>query len=139
MSGKVKEYLGWVKTMLSTPVKRRWEWVETIVAGIRSYRPEKAKASDSHTTRYLSDALMDDGTWEILGFATNISYVRVDAPDKDMLKYIWVHPWGTPALLLKHRRLPVVIMAGPGIRWDDTILREITENGYVDKPLGFTG
>jgi len=136
----VKEYLSWVTTMLETPAKKRWKWVETIIEGIRSYRdPKKANAVDDATKKYLSDALLDESTWEIVGFAPNISYVRVDCPDKEMLGYIWVHPWGTPALLLKHRRLPICIMAGPGIRWNDTILRELKENGYVDKPIGFTG
>ncbi len=137
----VKEYLSWVMTMLETPSSRRREWVKTIIEGIRSYRKDKApvSAQDAATTKYLSDALLDESTWELVGFVPNISYVRVDAPDADMLKYIWVHPWGTPPLLFKHKRLPLTVIAGPGIRWNDTILRELKENGYVDKPLGFTG
>lgn len=137
-SQPVREYLSWVMTMLETPVKNRWRWVEVIIDGIRSYREQHETKSDE-TVQYLSDALLDDSTWEIVGFVPNISYVRVDCPDREMLKYIWVHPWGTPPLLLKHKKLPICMIAGPGIRWDDTILRELKENGHVDKPLGFTG
>ena len=142
MSGQVKEYLSWVTTMLDTPVKKRWEWVNLIIEGIRSYRKESKSPlskQDEATVKYLSDALLDDKTFEIVGFAPNISYVRVDAPNRDMLKYIWIHPWGTPPLVLKHRRLPVFLIAGPGIRWNDTILRELKENGHTDSVIGATG
>jgi hypothetical protein len=141
MSG-VREYLSWVTTMLETPVKKRWEWVNLIVDGIRSYRPKETaqlSKADEATVKYLSDAILDDKTFEIIGFGTNLSYVRIDAPNRDMLKYIWIHPWGTPPLVLKHRRLPVFITVGPGIRWNDTILRELKDNGYTDSVIGATG
>lgn len=141
MSRKVVEYLSWVYTMLSTPVKRRHQWVETIFDGLRSYR--NSKRDGAHAT-YLSDALLDSNTWEIIGFVPNVSYVRVDYPkgfegDDSMIENIFVHPWGAPTLLCKHRRLPVAIMVGPGMRWNDSVLSELKENGDVENPIGFTG
>ena len=128
----MKEYLAWVTTMLHAPVKKRWEWVELIFAGFRTYRKSKEGI-------YLSDILQDKDTWEILGFCPNIQYVRVDHKDEEMLKYIFVHPWGTPPLLLRHKRLDIAVIAGPGMRWNDTILREIKDNKIIDHNEGWHG
>lgn len=133
----MKEYLGWVKQMINTPVKKRWEWVRLIFEGMKSYRPKNGTTKEC---LFLSDALQDENTWEIIGFSANLQYVRVDHKDEEMLKYVFVHPWGTPPLLLKHKRLPMFVIAGPGIRWNDTILREIKDNKInKDELEGATG
>jgi len=125
MSG-VKEYLSWVGVMVRTPVKKRMEWVKLIFEGLRSYRP-KNQPKDREAF-YLSDALQDKDTWDLIGFSCNLQYIRADHEDKDMLEAVFVHPWGTPPLLLKHKRLPMFVIVGPGIRWNDTILRELEQN-----------
>ena len=87
----------------------------------------------------MSDVLSDDSTWEEVGFAVNLQYIRIDHDNDEMLGYVFVHPWGTPPLILKHKRLPVFITVGPGLRWNDSILREISDNGYSDHIEGATG
>jgi len=131
-----KEHLKWVRTMLATPVKRRKEWVKTIIDGIRSYRSDDAATKKGAV--FLSDMIEDESVWEIVGFAVNQQYVRVDG-DKELLDCVFVHPWGTPNLLLKHKKLPIVITVGPGIRWNESVLQEVKENQYNDDVVGFTG
>lgn len=139
----MKEYLSWALVMVqqaqANPDKARITrrmWVDRIFNGLMSYRPSTPANKEAV---YLSDVLKDDSTWEEVGFAVNLQYVRVDHDNDEMLKYIFVHPWGTPPLILKHKRLPVFITVGPGVRWNDSILREITENGYNDRIEGATG
>jgi len=138
----VKEYLNWAIVMVqqahANPDKARKTrrmWVEKIFDGLRSYRPKDS----SKEAVYLSDVLSDDSTWEEVGFAVNLQYIRVDHDNDEMLGYVFVHPWGTPPLILKHKRLPVFITVGPGLRWNDSILREISDNGYSDHIEGATG
>lgn len=139
----MKEYLSWAVVMVQLAHKNpdkarktRREWVESIYAGLRSYRP---KTEVNTEAKYLSDMLQDSSTWEEVGFAVNLQYVRVDHDNDEMLGYVFVHPWGTPPLILKHKRLPIFITVGPGLRWNDSILREISDNGYNDHVEGATG
>lgn len=139
----MKEYLSWALVMIKQAQvnpdkarKTRRLWVEKVFEGLRSYRP---KTKINQEAVYLSDMLQDNSTWEEVGFAANLQYIRIDHDNDEMLKYLFVHPWGTPPLVLKHKRLPVFITVGPGLRWNDSILREITENGYNDHIEGATG
>lgn len=131
----VKDHLSWVKTMLKAPVSRRREWIKTIIDGIKSYRDKQAPKKD---VLWLSDVIQDDATWELIGVAVNQQYVRMDG-DKELLDAIWVHPWGTPNLVYKHRKLPLIITVGPGIRWNDSILSEMPKNEYDEAVRGITG
>jgi hypothetical protein len=139
----MKDYLSWALVMIqqahSHPDKARKTrrmWVDRIFNGLISYRPSTPTNKEAV---YLSDVLKDDSTWEEVGFAVNLQYIRVDHENDEMLGYVFVHPWGTPPLIMKHKRLPVFITVGPGLRWNDSILREITENGYNDRIEGATG
>jgi hypothetical protein len=139
----MKDYLSWALVMVqqahTNPDKARKTrrmWVDRIFNGLISYRPSTPINKEAV---YLSDVLKDNSTWEEVGFAVNLQYIRVDHDNDEMLGYVFVHPWGTPPLILKHKRLPVFITVGPGLRWNDSILREINENGYNDHIEGATG
>lgn len=149
---QVKECLSWATTMLNSSVKRRKEWVKLIFESFKSYRKVGLKGENlkinpytqamvESKQNYLSDALQDQKTWDIIGFSVNLQYVRVSHADKNLLRFVFLHPWGTPPLLLKHKRMPMIVIAGAGIRWNDTILRELKENdSIIDHDLeGATG
>lgn len=135
----VKDHLTWVTTLIRAPIARRKQWVKAIIDGIRSYRDVKAANPNlQKEVAYLSDVIQDDRTWELIGFSVNSTYVRADGPE-DMLNCVYVHPWGTPALVYKHKKLPLFITVGPGIRWNESVLHEIPENEYRENVVGFTG
>jgi hypothetical protein len=121
-----RESLSWAKTMKASSPERRKEWIGTIWDSFKSYR-DKSSSKEN----YLSDALQDKSTWDIKGFSVNLQYVRLEHEEDSMLRFVFVHPWGTPALILEHTRLPMIVIAGAGIRWNDTILREIKENETI--------
>ncbi len=126
-----RTYLGWLPTLLRSSSERRQDWVKKILDGLKSYREGKAKSAT-----YLSDVIQDKSEFELIGFAVNACYAKVDGP-KEMLDAFWVHPWGTPALMYKHKRLPMIVMVGPGIRFNESILQEV---GMDDmKVMGITG
>lgn len=140
----MKEYLNWAVVMIQMAHKdpdkareSRKRWAEHILNGIKSYRGSNGE--DVKEAKYLTDILADQDTWELVGFAPNLQYIRYDHSNDNMLKFLFVHPWGTPPLVYKHKRLPMFITVGPGIRWNDSILREITDNGYNDHVEGATG
>lgn len=126
----VKDYLPWVALMTKLPKSERLRWVRCVLDGIRSYRGKSPEKSV-----WLSDVLQSS-EFETIGFAANVSYVRLDGNATEM-SALYVHPWGTPTLLLKHKRLPVIIMASPSLRHDASLLAEA---GNKTAPVkGFTG
>lgn len=135
----VTEHLPWVGVMLKTPRAGRMKWVKIILDGIRSYR-EKAQARDRQADEqreWLSDLLQDESKFELVGFSPNVQYVKASGSE-DQMSALWVHPWGTPQLLYKHKRLPLLIIAGPGIRFNESVLAESREN-ESESTLGITG
>jgi len=72
----------------------------------------------------------------MIGLGVNACYVRVNG-DKELLNSLWVHAFGSPVLMLKHKKLPVIVLAGPGIRYNSSILQEHGIDG--SEVLGITG
>lgn len=126
------KYLSWVKTMLATPAKERKEWVDEIIRGFHDYRG-KSKM-ENKTQKYLSDVLESD--YELVGLVPGIEYIKVDGP-QDELECVWQHPHMNPQLLLKHKTLPVFIIAGPSLRFNDSVLVET--GARSEKVRGITG
>lgn len=117
--GRAGAYLRWVATMLRAPVSRRKQWVKEIMDGFRSYRSKK---SLDKTVPFLSDML--ESEFDIVGFVPKMEYIKVDGP-KSELEVIWEHPHMNPTLLFKHKTLPVFVVTGPGLRWNDSLLNEV--------------
>lgn len=102
MSGEVKDGLSWVSTMLMTPTAERKKWVKMLLRNLRkAFNPNANKGE----TDELVD-LLESSDVEIIGFAPNIQYLRVDGSEA-FLKAWWVHP-NQPTLIAKHKRLPLV-------------------------------
>lgn len=131
----VKEELAWVSTFTRLPVAKRKEWVKRILEEIRSYR----KGKPSPETKYLSELLADRSKFELIGISYNMSYIKVDAEDEECLRARWIHPWGSPKLLFKHKKLPMLIIAGADIRFNDAVTNEVKGNSQVRGIIGITG
>jgi hypothetical protein len=74
----------------------------------------------------------------LIGFVPDVNYLMVEG-DKPQLGSYWNHGLGSPALLYAHKRLPMLIIAGPNIRHNDSILREIKANKINEPVGGITG
>ena len=145
----VKEYAQWVITMIKTPVKNRREWVKNILANLS--KPEiyakkinPASARDlvpAQQMKSVAEMLSDKATFELVGFSANLQYVKHDKRNGDVdddLSCIFVHPWGSPKLLFKHKKLPVIIIVGEDLKLDESVLDENEKNPRFEL-RGFTG
>jgi hypothetical protein len=132
---EVKQALGWVYTMIKSPAKERKTWKRLILDGIRNAFNPKAKEGETENLVKL----LESSDVEIVGFAPNIQYIRLDGSE-DFLKAWWVHPT-QPTLIAKHKRLPLVFLAGPSLRFNESVIREVDPRKGVDKEdlIGFTG
>lgn len=134
-------YLRWVSTMLKAPEWRRKQWVAEIIEGFREYRPKHMKnpndvAVVNENREYLSDMLEREKLFELVGFVPKIEYIKVEGRE-DELGVIWEHPHMNPQLLYKHKELPIFVIAGPGLRLNDSVLNEVGMRS--DGVRGITG
>jgi len=97
--------------------------VKLIIEGIRAQRKGSSQA-------WLSDLIEGGKEFEVLGFAGNAPYINVDKAFGDT-KPVWVHPWGIPALWLRHKQFPGMMMASPTIRLNENIRGERNMEGYT--------
>lgn len=132
--GEVKEALAWVGTMLKTPQRERERWVDIILNGVVDNTPAKAKNEAKNLVKMIRD-----GTFELMGFAPNVQYIRVRGPSSFLGSW-WVHPFSSPTLVAKHRTLPIIILVGPSLRLNEATIREIEDGSlYENDVIGFTG
>lgn len=132
----IRHYLSWVDVFIQATVKRRREWVNSILDGIRSFNSKSGKPTPEGET--FADTLMNRSEFELIGVCPNIMYIKADGAKED-LNAIYVHPFGSPTLLYKHKKTCALVIAGPGIRFNDSVVREISFNQYNEQVLGITG
>lgn len=117
------KYPRWVKTLLATPASERLGWVEEIINGLKEYRKKHKLTKDEvYLSEFLTKAI-NSGEYEIVGFSPGTEYIKVEGPE-DELNCVWQHEHMNPGLLLKPKHLPILIIVGPALRKDSSILNE---------------
>lgn len=124
-SFEVKQNLGWVKAVSHMDRGEKEELADLIIEGIAAHRKNKTPQE-----KWLSDFIQDEKEFKILGFAVNIPYINVDSKWGDT-KPLWIHPWGTPQLLLWIKGLPAIIIVGPTIRLNENIFGDKNMEGWT--------
>lgn len=148
---EVPQALKWVKTMLDTPQKEREGWVKMILSGIRSNPASYISPTDkgdlkekiSRASKELNNLVdyITSTDFDIMGFAPNVSYIRVTG-SKSYLDALWIHPFSSPTLVVKHKTLPVIMLVGASLQKDKSTIYEIPPNSkeIFDNPVeGYTG
>jgi len=136
---EIQEALHWFILLLTTKSAKsyRKKMREEVMKGLHGFslKGEKFYGKDNEAGIALVKELNEN--FEYMGFTPNVQYI------KENEEGWWVHPWGTPTLLFKHKKLPIVVMTNPGIRLDSNFLKEMEYNEYIrelrGEMKGFTG
>jgi hypothetical protein len=123
-----KEHLSWVSDLLNSSGDSRVNLKKKILENIKNTKETK------ELYKLLTSSEVD-----FVGFAPNIYYAKATASQKDYLESLWVHPFGLPMLLFYHKPSCCLIVAGPGLRFNDTILNENPKNKTKIRAEGITG
>jgi hypothetical protein len=67
---------------------------------------------------------------DFVGFNPNLVYARGKGADKDM-RVKFVHKFGYPTLVYKHRKMPILISANPALVKDQMFLAKIPGNARI--------
>jgi hypothetical protein len=97
----------------------------------------KLKSKNKQVENFVKDLEKENGV-DFVGFIPKIEYIK-DKGTKMQLEALWQHGFGSPALLYAHKELPMLIIAGPNLMFNDSIVNNIKENLYNDKVCGITG
>lgn len=124
----MKEFLTWVKQLLGLKESDRSRLASEVFRGIGEFSHLGEGNQDTSTGKELQKELKKNFT--VVGFAPNVSYIR-EKGSKEDLEALWVHPFATPALLLAHKKLPILVIASGGLRFNETVLNEMKTN--IDK------
>ena len=138
--------LKWVDSVLAAPKSRRKKLSDSILNGLNFFKArwsthknpkDKVLLSKNKEAEKLANWLKSSD-FQVVGFSPNIMYVKEDGPKSD-LDVLWNHEFAIPALLLKHKDLPFLILTNPALRFNDSIIKEIDANQYKAVIYGITG
>lgn len=121
----IKQALSWSGVVARMAPAEKKELARLLISGLVDQRKRKAEGEE-----WLSDLISKEKELRIVGFALNAPYINVDKSYGDT-RPIWVHPWGIPALLLRHRTLPVIMMVSPAIRLNENLMGSRNMEGYT--------
>lgn len=139
----------WVSVILEATPKMRNKIKKSTLDGISFFKANWGKKSRSNTEQHtlksknpsvgrLLKDLKAEKSLKFVGFIPEVTYVK-EKGTKEQLSALWEHKFGTPALLYAHDDLPILIIAGPNIMFNDSIVRQIKTNDHLKEVAGITG
>lgn len=134
--------LPWVDTLMNSSTRARTRLKNTILNGIKfvnaSWYRKNLKDTKLESKLRKQDPKMlelfkflNSKKMEFIGFSPIVPYIKEKGTADDLFAY-WHHNNGVPALLYKHSELPILIIAGPSIRLNDSLLNEIDANSNLE-------
>ena len=111
----------------------------------------KIKAADAYNRKIIKQQaqaakLKKKSFFELIGFSINANYVmshvrstKTNPISQEDLEALFIHAWGSPKLLYKHKKLPMLVIVGADIQLDESILDEMEDNSEITKVIGITG
>ncbi len=139
MKTKVLELLSWAKKMMGYDASTRVNFAEDVLESLKKYSEDGEGGKNSSKGKALYEWLTDQSQFEKVGFIPNVMYIKINAKDKKDLKYLWVHPFGSETLLFMHKKLPIMVIANPMIRFNKTVLSEMKISKQESQILGISG
>ena len=149
----------WVTTVINAPENARTKIKNSVLQGMSFFKAkwnskgysgegpaktvkelitdDELKSKDPAVVEFIND-LQKQNNLELIGFIPEITYIKVKGP-KSHLESMWEHPFGSPTLLYAHKTLPMLIIAGPDIMFNDSMVRSIKSNNIRGKVFGVTG
>jgi hypothetical protein len=113
----------WFKEVLEMSEKERKELVNEILQAIS----REGSLNDKPTKSGLALVKMLKNECELGGFSPNLWYCKHQGKSGE-LRDTFIHKWGYPTLVYKHKNLPITLQVNPGMRKDQMLLKEIPGN-----------
>lgn len=113
----------WYRAILDMTEKDRLGLVEKILHAIE----REGSLNDQPTASGRAMVRMLKRDCELVGFGPNLWYAKARGGKAD-LRDTFIHKWGYPTLVYKHKKMPMTLQVNPGMRKDRMLLAEIPHN-----------
>lgn len=126
----------WALTLRNSSISERKKAVELAMDGILTYNKGKVTPQGKE----LVKALKKD--FELIGLSPSVTYIRARGQDLNTIARpapLFIHPWGQRTLLLKHKKMPFLIMVNSSIRLNESALEFIKGNEKLTELFDLEG
>lgn len=121
----------------TNPIENSTSGTVNVPEGAKLPPEYELKSKDQAVEKLVKDLIREKGL-KLVGVIPEVNYMKVTG-SADHLDALWNHPFGAPTLLYAHETLPILIVAGASIMYNDSIVRNIAANGLRDKLMGISG
>ncbi|MEN6293227.1 MAG: hypothetical protein ABFD07_14610 [Methanobacterium sp.] len=126
----IQNVLAWSPMLTELSTTERKKLTDLVVNGVENFKQGEPSKEGREAVKFLTEDCI------FIGFTSQIQYVMEQSRGQGSLDYIWEHPFSIPSLLLKHKRLPFLIIANGNLDFDDGRMRK---SKYNDKEEPFNG
>lgn len=118
--------LTWGTTVLNSDESVRKELISQVYDGIAHFKQGKAsKEGEELVKHFKSD-------FHVVGISPAITYLMPKERGEGSLETFWEHPFSIPTVLLKHKKLPFLVLANGNLDYDDSRLIKMAKEGTVE-------
>jgi len=113
----------WANIILWGTGQQRIEVVKSVIRSVKIFKKGKPTKEGAEYQKLLMSNKVD-----LVGFVPNITYIRVNSPQKDDLEVLWDHRFSAPTLLYHLKDSPIMLLVNPNVAYNNSRLLEIDEN-----------
>ena len=118
--------LSWAVTMLDAEESDRKEVVDLVYKSIETFKKGETSKEGREAVKFLKEDC------KLIGFIPQVAYIMPKARGEDSLNCFWEHPFSIPTLLLKHKKLPFLIISNGNLDFDDSRLKKMTDLSEIE-------
>lgn len=126
-NNNIKERLSWLPIFMNSKIEEKEQMKKILLEGISKYSDEGRKYAN-----WLNSSECD-----LIGYGVNSRYIK-EKGSKEEVEALWVHPFGGPTLVYKHKSLPMLITTSPTLEFNDSHIKKAKLNGYYESIIGIT-
>lgn len=136
---RVIDALRWVEVFRQAPSKHRTMRVRQILDALEEAAGDLDTKMDKASLRALKAALEDPSEFTLVGVVYQMRYFKVTGDFENELLPEWVHPYSVPTLMFASKKLPMVMIVNPALRFNKSFLTDIPYNKNLAEAKNLSG
>ena len=129
----IQNVLSWSPMLTELTANERQKLTDMIVTSVENFKQGETSREGREAVKFLTEECT------YIGFTSQIQYVMSKSRGQGSLDYIWEHPFSIPSLLLKHKKLPFLIIANGNLDFDDGRMQKSKYNNNEEPFNGISG
>lgn len=124
---RVVNALKWVDVFRKSPSVYREQRKKEILSALLEAAGDKDTTMNKASLLALKRALEDTTEFTLVGVVYQIRYFKLRGEEEDLYPE-WVHPFSVPTLMFASKKLPMIMIVNPALRYNKSFLSDIPFN-----------